>query len=49
MARRDPWYRQAADVTLDCAGMSKHEIAKSVMSLYSLATGAELAPLQSAK
>eukprot|EP00793_Prasinoderma_coloniale_P007092 PRCOL_00006944-RA len=44
MARRDPWYRATADVTLQCAGMKKDEIAKAVMACYTLATGVELAP-----
>ena len=44
MARRDPWYRATADVTLQCAGVKKDEIAKAVMACYTLATGVELAP-----
>jgi len=34
MARRDPWYRQAADHVIDCSELSKGEIANRVVAWY---------------
>ena len=34
MARRDPWYRQAADVVIDCNDDGKTEIARTVLRWF---------------
>ncbi len=34
MARRDPWYREASDVVVDCGGRSKTELAHSVLAWF---------------
>ena len=34
MARRDPWYRKAADLVIDCANDGKNEISRTVLRWF---------------
>jgi len=34
MKRRDPWYRRAADLVLDCGERPKAELAKAILGWF---------------
>ena len=34
MERREPWYRQAADLVLDCNGLAKGEITETILDSF---------------
>ena len=44
MERRDPWYRRAADIVIDCDDRSKPDVADEVLRWYYDQIGAEYTP-----
>lgn len=46
MARREPWYMQAAHHVLDCGDASKNEIANEIVKLFYAETGHDLSEIK---